>query len=338
MAVEVDTQKEMRVLSHRELAELMDAAGKAGKAFLFVADYEMKRGLFMENPLERRDLLWSVGESGNSLPCYADAEGAQPSMRVLRQPTPQEYAEAFAVVRRGLMRGDSFLVNLTGSTVVEASPMEEIFHAARAPYRLLIPGEFVCFSPETFVRISAEGIISAYPMKGTIDAEIPDARERLENDPKELAEHYTIVDLLRNDLAIVASDVRVARFRYFDRVATRRGDIYQTSSEIRGTLPADWRSRLGQIITAMLPAGSICGAPKEATLRIIREAEGSPRGWYTGVFGYFDGRSLDSGVMIRCLQRHPDGTTRFHSGGGITVSSDCQSEYRELLQKIYLTR
>lgn len=321
------------------LRVLMNNAGADRTPFLFAIDYAMERAIFLPDPLHSKEVLWSIGSSSNIL--HQDNHLNRyptPGMTIMQAPSAEEYSRSFNVVMEGLIRGDSFLTNLTRSTIVEASPLEDIFLASSAPYRLLIPDEFVCFSPETFVRISHYGTITAYPMKGTIDAGMPDARQRLENDPKELAEHYTIVDLLRNDLGIVAENVKVTRFRYFDRVSTRRGDIFQTSSEIEGTLPDGWENRLGEIIFSMLPAGSISGAPKEATLRIISKAEGEPRGWYTGVFGYFDGHSLDSAVMIRCLQRHNDGSIRFHSGGGITVNSDCESEYNELIQKIYLTR
>ncbi|MDE6243811.1 MAG: chorismate-binding protein, partial [Muribaculaceae bacterium] len=64
----------------------------------------------------------------------------------------------------------------------------------------------------------------------------------------------------------------------------------------------------------------------------------APRGWYTGVFGYFDGRVMRSAVMIRCIQRSPDERLFFHSGGGVTVNSDCREEYEELLTKVYLTK
>lgn len=321
------------------LRVLMNNAGANRTPFLFAIDYAMERAIFMSDPLHSREVLWSIGTHSNTVrPDNHSDKYTDPYLTILHTPSEDEYSLSFNIVMEGLMRGDSFLTNLTRSTIVQASPLEEIFHSASAPYRLLIPDEFVCFSPETFVKISPSGTITAYPMKGTIDAGLPNARQHLEADQKELAEHYTIVDLLRNDLGIVAEDVKVNRFRYFDRLSTRRGDIFQTSSEIEGTLPDGWESRLGEIIFSMLPAGSICGAPKESTLHIISQAEGEPRGWYTGVFGYFDGQSLDSAVMIRCLQHHPDGTLRFHSGGGITVNSDCMSEYNELIQKIYLTR
>ena len=83
------------------------------------------------------------------------------------------------------------------------------------------------------------------------------------DDPKEAAEHATIVDLIRNDLSIVADRVSVSRYRYIDKLQTNRGTILQTSSEIQGTLPDNYRENLGHILFKLLPAGSITGAPKE---------------------------------------------------------------------------
>ena len=107
------------------------------------------------------------------------------------------------------------------------------------------------------------------------------------------------------------------------------------SSEVVGRLAGDYKSRLGDIVFGMLPAGSISGAPKPSTLDIISRAEREPRGFYTGVFGYFDGERLDSAVMIRYIERR-DGRYYFRSGGGITINSDCRSEYEEVLAKVYL--
>ena len=154
-------------------------------------------------------------------------------------------------------------------------------------------------------------------------------------DYKERCEHYTIVDLIRNDLNRIADRVRVERFRYVEKIATLRGEILQTSSEIAGDLRSGWRQELGDLLFSLLPAGSISGAPKPATLRLIRDAEQCPRGYYTGVFGYFDGHDLDSAVMIRYIECE-NGRFYFRSGGGITVHSDPQQEYDEVVTKIYL--
>jgi para-aminobenzoate synthetase component 1 len=190
------------------------------------------------------------------------------------------------------------------------------------------------FSPERFVLIR-NGIISSNPMKGTIDAALPDAEKKLTNDYKEDCEHNTIVDLIRNDLGSVAERISVTRFKYLDRVRTDRGVLLQMSSEISGSLAGEYNSRLGEIILSMLPAGSVSGAPKQSTLSIIMHSEGVKRGFYTGVFGYYDGEVLDSAVMIRFIEDTDDGAF-YRSGGGITINSRCRDEWNEARDKIYL--
>lgn len=207
---------------------------------------------------------------------------------------------------------------------------------------------FVCFSPETFVRIKG-GRIYSYPMKGTLDASLPNAEKQLMEDRKEAAEHATIVDLIRNDLSRVAENVRVDKYRYIDVLHTNKGDLLQTSSEISGRLPEDYQEHLGEILDAQLPAGSITGAPKDKTMQIIHEAEGYDRGFYTGIMGIYDQGELNSAVMIRFVEEEasPSKTEKgknsevsrelyFKAGGGITSKSDCRKEYEEVIQKIYL--
>ena len=172
-------------------------------------------------------------------------------------------------------------------------------------------------------------------MKGTIDASLPDACRLLMDDRKEAAEHATIVDLIRNDLSMVSEQVTVTRYRYCDCLETNKGPILQTSSEICGVLPEDYLSHIGDILFRLLPAGSITGAPKPKTMEIIAEAENYERGFYTGVMGYFDGRNLDSAVMIRFIEQE-NGHLYFKAGGGITGKSDLESEYNEMKQKIYV--
>lgn len=134
---------------------------------------------------------------------------------------------------------------------------------------------------------------------------------------------------------MVAGNVRVTRFRFVERIRTMQTDLLQVSSEIKGDLPADYQKRIGDILFSLLPAGSICGAPKEKTLDIIRQAEGYDRGFYTGVCGYFDGLDMESAVMIRYIEQQGDHLV-FKSGGGVTSQSQCDSEYNELIQKIYV--
>jgi para-aminobenzoate synthetase component 1 len=172
-------------------------------------------------------------------------------------------------------------------------------------------------------------------MKGTIEANIPNAKERILRDSKEMAEHIMIVDLMRNDLAMVAKDVKVESFRYIDKIRAGDKELLQVSSKITAKLPIDWRDNLGTIIDRLLPAGSITGTPKISTVEIINDIENYDRGFYTGVFGIFDGQNLYSAVMIRFIEK--DGKKLYYkSGGGITIDSDTFSEYNELIDKIYI--
>jgi para-aminobenzoate synthetase component 1 len=85
----------------------------------------------------------------------------------------------------------------------------------------------------------------------------------------------------------------------------------------------------------LLPAGSVTGAPKEKTVQIIREAENDDRGFYTGIFGYFNGEILRTAVTIRYIEQTGNRMV-FKSGGGITALSDPEQEYREMISKVYL--
>ena len=287
----------------------------------------------------------------------------------IEPPLYEDYERSFNIVKSNIMAGNSYLTNLTCRVPVSCNlSLEEIFHRAKGKYKLLLRRSenltpFVCFSPETFVRIKG-GRIYSYPMKGTLDASLPNAEKLLMEDRKEAAEHATIVDLIRNDLSRVAENVRVDKYRYIDVLHTNKGDILQTSSEISGRLPEDYPHHLGEILDAQLPAGSITGAPKDKTMQIIHEAEGYDRGFYTGIMGIYDQGELNSAVMIRFIEeetspvdfeadgeknfkakegkasegKEPKASRKlyFKAGGGITSKSDCQREYEEVIQKIYL--
>lgn len=324
----------MILLDRDTLRSEMNRCGTERRPFLWGISYDLEKGFLICDPTQQDEILWRVGPHGNTT--HIRIPTAAPTLAV-KTPVPRDrYALMFSIVMRGLMRGDSFLANLTGATEVTCTgTLREIFLHSEAPFRLLLGDEFVCFSPEPFVRIKGREI-STYPMKGTADASVPGAAERLLADYKETCEHHTIVDLMRNDLNSVATDVKVRRFRYLEEIATASGPILQTSSEVCGLLPEECALRFGDIILPLLPAGSITGAPKESTVRIINEAECTPRGWYTGVFGYFDGEEMLTAVMIRCVQRAPDGRLYFHSGGGVTVNSCEEDEYAELMAKVRL--
>ncbi len=313
----------------------MNEYGRQGRPFVFIFDFDMQKPIvLLREEAGERGILFSIRNSANHPPLACPHLPG--NTRWIPEPVDFDvYERSFRTVMDNLRAGNSYLLNLTFPTPVDTNlTLADIYAGSTALYKLLVGNYFAVLSPESFVQIR-DGRISSFPMKGTIDASIPGAEEIILRDPKELAEHYTIVDLIRNDLGIVAGDVRVERFRYIDTLHTNRGDLLQVSSEITGVLPDNYPERLGDIMMSLLPAGSISGAPKKKTVEVIRDAEVYNRGYYTGVFGCFDGESLDSGVMIRFVE-NIDGRLVFKSGGGITASSNARAEYDEMIQKVYV--
>ncbi|GGG48973.1 putative PabA-like protein [Croceivirga lutea] len=304
------------------------------KPFFFLVSFDKSQQLaFSFSDAEKQNILFNLNGIQNHSIYHQKVESV-PKIEV--EPyTFKDYLKGFETVHQNLKEGNSFLVNLTfPSKITSSLDLIHIYHAAKAKYKLLFKDNFVCFSPECFIKIK-DGYIYSYPMKGTIDASIPNAEELLLNDEKERQEHNTIVDLIRNDLSIVAKEVTVTKFRYLDKITTAKGDILQTSTEIRGKLAKDWQKHFSSILLNMLPAGSISGAPKPKTIEIINTAENYERGFYTGVFGIFDGENIDSAVAIRFIEKS-ENEFWYKSGGGITHQSNVKEEYIELLNKIYI--
>ncbi len=312
----------------------MNQLGNDGTPFIFLIDFSGKSSIIAPTEhIDPNELLYSFSNKGNN----------PPQNKSLKKdfhwaPFPMDYADyvkAFDLVQQEIHTGNSYLLNLTFPTPISTNlSLKEIFFSNRAKYRIWWKDHFTVFSPESFVEIK-DGKISSFPMKGTKDGTLPLAAQQLLEDPKEQAEHATIVDLIRNDLSRIAQKVRVERYRYVETLNTVNGPLLQTSSHISGYLSENYPSQIGSLLFTLLPAGSICGAPKPKTVDIIKEAEGYDRGFYTGICGIFDGTNLDSGVMIRFIEKTEHGLI-FKSGGGITAQSDARAEYDELIQKIYL--
>ena len=308
--------------------------GKTRQPFFFLIDFEQQKPLIFPLEQAKQHSLYFALAGISNVDWQSTLLNETAQLALSPMPFAQ-YQQGFARVQQGLQHGDSYLLNLTYPTEIQTNyNLRQIFQRADAPYKLLWDNQFVCFSPESFVQIQANQIFT-YPMKGTINAALPNAEQQLLNDAKEQREHYTIVDLMRNDLAMIAQNIEVTRFRYVQKVRTERGEILQTSSEIRGDLSPFWQDQIGEILAKLLPAGSISGAPKTSTLQIIQQAEQQPRGYYTGIFGVFTGESLQSAVAIRFIEQRQN-KLYFRSGGGITIQSDARAEYDEMLQKVYL--
>lgn len=319
-------------VNHQKFIE-MDELSLQKVPYFFVIDFLSENvEIYQEHEIEKSGLLvdfqsFSTAKKKHTLDKKIEWKAFPETL--------ESFTAGFDKVQKNIRLGNSYLVNYTRKTEIETNlSLEEIFYHSDAKYKVFYKDFFVFFSPETFVKI-IDGKILTYPMKGTIDASIENAAEILKNDRKEKAEHYTVVDLLRNDLSMVADDVSVDQFQHIDFIKTRQKDLYAMSSEISGTLKPEFDGKLGSIMQKLLPAGSILGAPKPKTLEIILDAEGYNRGYYTGVCGWFDGKNVDSCVMIRFIEKE-DEKLYFKSGGGITHMSKLEDEYQEMKNKIYV--
>jgi para-aminobenzoate synthetase component I len=306
--------------------------GQQQVPFLFLVDYEMKKPhAWKISEVDPTELLYDFHGVTNAKSCMKvgsfDFRIAQPEI--------ESYEKKFQAVIQSLNRGDTFLANLTDRNEIELNAsLKEIFYASHARYKIWYRDEFVVFSPEIFVQIRDQRIYS-FPMKGTIDASIPNAAHVILSNEKEMAEHVTMVDLIRNDLSLVANAVEVTKFRYVEELKTNQRNLLQVSSRIEGELSSDYQQRIGDILVALLPAGSISGAPKRKTCELLARVESRDRGYYTGVCGYFDGQQLDAGVMIRFIEKESE-KHFFRSGGGITTQSNLEDEFQELINKVYV--
>jgi len=261
------------------------------------------------------------------------------------QPMPPEYAAAFERVQEHLRAGDSYEVNLTHRHPVtsEIDP-----HVAYARLRGLAPGApyagliahrgsvLVSASPECFVRIDADRMIETRPIKGTTPRDADPERDReqarlLASSDRFRAENLIITDLCRNDLSIRCEPGSVVVPRLM--AVEQHGAVHQLVTTIRGRLREE-ATTLGAV-RAMFPPGSMTGAPKRRTMAIIDEVEDSPRGIYSGAFGWItgDGRA-ELAVVIRSLVRDAGGRWEVGTGGGVTVHSDAATEWDESEWKV----
>lgn len=301
--------------------------------FFFVINYEMTEGYLVEDPIDQSEVYFSF-PTGNNKPLFPPTD-MQIKFDIIHS-NDNEYKSKFDNLQKHLKNKDISYANLTEITPIETNlSLENIFALSRSPYQIYIPNRFACFSPERFVKIE-KGKISTNPMKGTIDADLPNAENIIIKDKKEIEEHNAAVSLISKELELVADNIKVERYRYIDNIKTNRKNLLQISSEIVGTLKEDCKNSIGNTIFSLLPGASIIGEPKQKAIDIIRKVEKRERNYYCGIAGYFDGNILDSAVLIRFIEQD-NGHLYFRSGGGVTEKSICNNEYQELLNKVYLS-
>jgi len=314
---------------NKKLKDRLNKLGSIKEPFFFTISYDLSK--FYVKPLKElpKDIIFEINEKVSSK--------ISKKQKIEKDPISyEEYRKKFDFIQEHIKSGNSYLLNLTSKTQIDPElTLNEIYQKANSKFKLKFFDEFVCFSPEKFIEIKKNKIYT-FPMKGTIDSKVANAEAKILGDIKEMAEHTMVVDLLRNDLGIISNKIRVDKFRYIDKINAGDKKLLQVSSKISGHLDNKWHEKIGDILTSILPAGSITGCPKKKTIEILDEVEGYDRGYYTGVFGVYDGKSLNSAVMIRFIEKDEEGNFYYKSGGGITCDSNAALEYEELIDKVYL--
>lgn len=205
-----------------------------------------------------------------------------------------------------------------------------------SPYMFYFSGtdvEVAGASPETLVKLE-DGVLHTFPLAGTRprgrnEAEDQALEEELLADEKELAEHNMLVDLGRNDLGKISrfGTVRVEALHSIERYS----HVMHISSTVRGEIRED-KDAL-DAVEAVLPAGTLSGAPKIRACQLIGELEGNKRGIYGGAIGYIDFTgNMDTCIAIRTAYKK-NGRVFVRSGGGIVADSVPEKEYQESVNK-----
>jgi para-aminobenzoate synthetase / 4-amino-4-deoxychorismate lyase len=257
-----------------------------------------------------------------------------------------EHRRAVAVVRDHIAAGETYQCNLTDR--LRAAGVDDplglyadLVHGQRGAYNAYLDlGRYavVSASPELFFEWSGD-LLRTRPMKGTAARGPATAEDRaqalrLRSSPKERAENLMIVDLLRNDLSRVArtGTVDVPELFCLERYPT----VWQLTSEVTARTRPD--VGLVDVFRALFPCGSVTGAPKARTMRLIRDLEAGPRGVYCGAIGWVapPGSAVRArfSVAIRtAVVDRRTGRAVYGAGGGITWGSDPDAERAELLDK-----
>ena len=263
------------------------------------------------------------------------------SNNVASTDTIAEYCKAVEKIGQYIYEGDIYQANYTTRFDV-STPLKpydlyrKLRRLNRAPYSCYLNfGDYqvLSSSPERlFVRQDEH--ISCGPIKGTIgcgdsENEIAEKRTQLCQSPKDRAELLMIVDLVRNDLGKIAKTGTVKVDSIF------RPENYASLIHLVSDISAKLTDSITykDIFAALLPAGSITGAPKKRAVEIIDELELSPRSIYTGAIGYINGNKADFNLAIRTIV-HRNGRYTIAGGGGIVADSQPDQEYSEMLLKV----
>ena len=269
----------------------------------------------------------------------------EPGGKLLGEVTPLfDQAQFCAMVERAkvhIREGDIFQIVLSNrlSAPFEGSLLNT-YRVLRtinpSPYMFYFSGtdvEVAGASPETLVKLE-NGVLHTFPLAGTrprgkTEAEDLALEQELLADEKELAEHNMLVDLGRNDLGKISKfgTVQVEKFHSIERFS----HVMHIGSTVRGEIRPD-KDAL-DAVEAVLPAGTLSGAPKIRACQLIGELEHNKRGIYGGAIGYIDFTgNLDTCIAIRIAYKK-NGKVFVRSGAGIVADSVPETEYQECLNK-----
>lgn len=248
-----------------------------------------------------------------------------------------QYEKAFKALKEAVAKGQSYQLNLTQELLLQTnlSGLELFKILAKEQntrYKMYLKNEdlqILSFSPELFFKTKKRNITTK-PMKGTISKgknkkETRQNAKFLQNDVKNRSENVMIVDLLRNDLAHIAKDIKVKRLFEIESYKS----LLQMTSTIKARLYKG--VRLFEIFAALFPCGSVTGAPKKETMKLIKALEQRHRGIYCGALGLVHKDKSIFSVAIRTLfRKEGDENFRYGVGSGLVWDSKLEEEFREL--------
>lgn len=256
--------------------------------------------------------------------------------------TSEEYAEKIAYIKKQIKNGITYEVNYTYPSTLKTNASElDLYHFLlqnqATPYNAFLQNKYetiLSFSPELFFTLKGNRILTK-PMKGTIrrgkdSKEDEELKSFLYNDLKNRTENIMIVDLLRNDLGRISEPGTVRADKLFD--IEQHKTLFQMTSEISSELKEG--TTLNDIVEAIYPCGSITGAPKISTMKVIADTEPCTRDVYCGAIGYIHEDEVIFSVPIRILQKKQgESSYRYDAGSAITWSSTAENEWEETLTK-----
>ena len=343
----------IRELKTRDLAEVADLLAQVesyqeqGYYVVGYVSYEAAPAFEEKLAVHKAPLLgeyllyFTVHDRVETSPIPLTYEEVDLPSRWQEETSAENYEEAIAQIHHHLRQGDTYQVNYTVQLKQDLSANPFVIYnrmvvEQEAGYNAYVEHDemaVISMSPELFFEQN-DRELTTRPMKGTTQRGVTDQEDLaqaswLEQDPKNRSENMMIVDLLRNDMNRISEvgSEYVERLCQVEQYST----VWQMTSTIKSQLRLD--VDLVAIFRSLFPCGSITGAPKIATMEIIKNLEPQPRGVYCGTIGLLlpHGRRIFN-VAIRTIQLHKSQAI-YGVGGGITWDSTWESEYREVHQK-----